>query len=247
MFDYMLESSSVRRGKRNPWAFFLSMVVQTFLIGVVILIPLLYTEALPKQAMMSWLVAPPPPPPPPPPPAQAQPVKRIVRRVTQMQAGKLRAPTKIPKKVAIIEEEPTQDVGGFGVVGGVPGGVPGGQMGGVLGGVLGGVSGPAAPPPPPPTPKRIRVSQGVQEAKIIRRVQPRFPPIAKQARIQGTVALEAIIAEDGSIQNLRVVQGHPLLAQAAIDAVSQWRYEPTLLNNEPVEVVTLINVVFKLN
>jgi protein TonB len=78
-------------------------------------------------------------------------------------------------------------------------------------------------------------------------VQPRFPPIAKQARIQGTVQLEAIIAKDGSIQNLHVIKGHPLLAQAAIDAVSQWRYEPTLLNNDPVEVVTLINVVFKLN
>lgn len=245
MFDYMLESSSARRRERNPWAFFLSTVVQIFLIGVVVLIPLLYTEALPKQAMMSWLVAPPPPPPPPPPPAEVQPVKRIIRRVTQMEAGKLRAPTKIPKKVAIIEEEPTPDAGVFGVVGGVPGGVRGGQMGGVLGGVLGGVSGPVAPPPPPP--KRIRVSQGVQEAKVIRRVQPRFPPIAKQARIQGTVRLEAIIAKDGTIQNLQVLKGHPLLAQAAIDAVSQWRYEPTLLNNQPVEVVTLINVIFKLN
>jgi protein TonB len=243
MFDYMLESSSARRGNRNPWAFFLSMVVQTIVIFVVVLIPLLYTEALPKQAMMSWLVAPPPPPPPPPPP-RAAPVKRIIRRVTQMQQGKLRAPTKIPKKVAIIEEEATP-AGAFGVVGGVPGGVPGGQMGGVLGGVLGGVSGPVAPPPPPP--KRIRVSQGVQEAKMIRRVQPRFPPIAKQARIQGTVQLEAIIAKDGTIQNLRVIKGHPLLAQAAIDAVSQWRYEPTLLNNLPVEVVTLVNVIFKLN
>ncbi len=245
MFDVMLESSPIGRGKKNPWAFLLSLIVQTVFIGLLILIPLLYTEALPKQQMLGWLVAPPPPPPPPPPPA-AQPVKRVVKRVSQMVQGKLRAPTAIPKEIAIIKEDPMPDDAGMvGVVGGVPGGVPGGQMGGVLGGVLGGVTGP--PPPRPEAPKRIRVSTGVQEAKITRRVNPVYPPIAKQARIQGIVHLEAIIANDGSIQNLRVIEGHPLLAQSALNAVSQWRYEPTLLNNEPVEVVTLINVVFRLN
>jgi len=131
------------------------------------------------------------------------------------------------------------------VIGGVPGGVPGGQMGGVIGGVLGGI--PTAAPPPPETPKRIRVSTGVQEAKLIRKIAPTYPPIAKQARIQGVVQLEAIISRDGAIHNLRVIDGHPLLAQSAVEAVQQWRYEPTLLNNEPVEVVTLVNVVFKLN
>lgn len=246
MFDQMLESSPVKRGRRNPWAYFLSVVIQIFALGILILIPLLYTEALPKQEMLGWLVAPPPPPPPPPPPA-AEPVKRVVRRVTMMDAGKLRAPTKIPKSVAIIKDEPIpQEDVGFGVVGGVPGGVPGGQAGGVLGGVLGGMPSPVAPPPRE-TPKRIRVSTGVQEAKLVRRIQPVYPPIAKQARIHGTVELEALIARDGTIQNLQVLNGHPLLAQSAVDAVRQWRYEPTLLNNEPVEVVTLINVVFRLN
>jgi protein TonB len=242
MFDYMLESSLARRGKRNPWAYLLSLVVQSIVMGVMILIPLLYTEALPKQELLGFLVAPPPPPPPPPPPSAA-PVK-VIRRVTQMEAGKLRAPKKIPKEIAIVKDEPIPE-GMVGVVGGVPGGVPGGQMGGVLGGVLGGVVAP--PPPAPEAPKRIRVSTGVQEAKLTNRVTPIYPPIAKQARIQGVVQLEAIIAEDGAIKNLRVVEGHPLLAQAALNAVSQWRYEPTLLNNEPVEVVTIINVVFKLN
>jgi protein TonB len=247
MFEYMLESSSMRRGKRNPWAYLLSLVVQSVFIGVLILVPLLYTEALPAQQMLSWLEAPPPPPPPPP-PATQQPVRRVIRRVTQMEAGRLRAPTAIPKKIADIKDEPIgADEGMVGVVGGVPGGVVGGSMGGVLGGVLGGVTGPAPPPPAPAPPKRIRVSTGVQEAKLSRRIIPVYPPIAKQARIQGTVQLEAIIAQDGSIQNLKVVSGHPLLAQSALNAVSQWRYEPTLLNNEPVEVVTIINVVFKLN
>ncbi len=247
MFEYMLESSSMRRGKRNPWAYLLSLVVQSLFIGVLILVPLLYTEALPAQQMLSWLEAPPPPPPPPP-PATQQPVRRVIRRVTQMEAGRLRAPRAIPKEIAIVKDEPLgADEGMIGVVGGVPGGVVGGSMGGVLGGVLGGVTGPAPPPPAPAPPKRIRVSTGVQEAKLSRRIIPVYPPIAKQARIQGVVQLEAIIAQDGSIQNLRVVSGHPLLAQAALNAVSQWHYEPTLLNNEPVEVVTIVNVVFKLN
>ena len=241
MFEDLLESSWAKKRARNPWAYAISLLVQTLMVGVLILIPLLYTEALPKQEMLGWLVAPPPPPPPPPPPA-AQPVK-VVRKVSLMEAGKLRAPREIPKEIVMIKEDPMQqDVGG--VVGGVPGGVPGGQMGGVIGGVLGGI--PLPPPPRPETPARIRVSSGVQAAKAINKPDPIFPPIAKQARIQGTVRLEAIIARDGTIQNLRVIEGHPLLVQSALQAVQQWRYEPTLLNGEPVEVVTFIDVIFKL-
>ncbi|MGH9804522.1 MAG: energy transducer TonB [Candidatus Acidiferrales bacterium] len=244
MFDYMLESSPVKRARQSPWAYLISLTIQTLMIGVMILIPLLYTEALPQTMLSAILVAPPPPPPPPPPPAAVQPVKRI-KRVSLMEAGKLRAPREIPKEIAIIKDDPIPvDEGAFGVVGGVPGGVPGGQMSGVIGGVLGGIPSAA---PPPPTPTRIRVSTGVQEAKLIRKIQPNYPPIAKQARIQGTVQLEALISREGSIQNLRVLDGHPLLAQAAVEAVQQWRYEPTLLNNEPVEVVTIIHVIFKLN
>ena len=243
MFDYMLESSPMKRKRENPWAYLVSLVFQTLMIGVMILIPLLYTEALPQTMLSSILVAPPPPPPPPPPPAAVQPVKRI-KRVSLMEAGKLRAPREIPKEIAMIKEEIMPDEGAFGVVGGVPGGVPGGQMGGVIGGVLGGIPSAA---PPPPTPTRIRVSTGVQEAKLTRKIQPNYPPIAKQARIQGMVQLEAVISRQGGIQNLRVLDGHPLLAQAAVEAVQQWRYEPTLLNNEPVEVVTIIHVIFKLN
>lgn len=244
MFDSMLESSPVRRRRQSPWAYLISMFLQAILIGVMLLVPLVYTEALPKQQLLGWLVAPPPPPPPPPPPA-ATPKRRVIRRrVSLMDAGKLRAPREIPKEVAIIEEDPILDV--VGVVGGVPGGVPGGQLGGVLGGVLGGIPSAIPPPPKPATPKRIRISSGVQEAKVINRVRVVYPPLARQAHITGVVRLEAIIARDGSIQNLRVIQGHPILVQAAVDAVRRWRYEPTLLNNEPVEVVTFIDVIFKM-
>lgn len=244
MFEYMLESSPLKRKRRNPAAYAVSVGIQVTVLFVLILIPLLNPEALPKQdQMLGWLVAPPPPPPPPPPPAAAVPVKRI-KPVSLMDAGRLRAPSAIPKEIVELKDDMGADTGG--VVGGVPGGVPGGQMGGVLGGVLGGIPSAVPPPPTPAAPKRVRVSSGVQEAKRINYVEPVFPPLAKQARISGTVQLEAIIARDGTIQNLRVVGGHPLLVQSAVQAVQQWRYEPTLLNNEPVEVVTQINVIFKL-
>ncbi|MGA2212795.1 MAG: energy transducer TonB, partial [Bryobacteraceae bacterium] len=128
--------------------------------------------------------------------------------------------------------------------------MPGGAPGGVLGGIIGAV--PSAAPPPPPvktvtTPQRIRVGGNVQQANLVRKVTPLYPPLAKQARIQGVVRFTAIIGKDGSIQNLQLVSGHPLLVQAAKDAVSQWQYKPTLLNGEPVEVVTTIEVNFTLS
>ena len=137
----------------------------------------------------------------------------------------------------------------------MPGGVPGGVAGGVLGGIIGGLPSAAPPPPPPPvkeapkpvTPQRIRVGGNVSAANLIRGPKPTYPPLAKQARIQGVVKLNAVIGKDGTIQNLTVVSGHPLLVQAALEAVKQWLYKPTLLNGEPVEVITTIDVNFTLS
>jgi protein TonB len=170
----------------------------------------------------------------------------------QFDAGKLIAPKEIPKNIAVIKEEdlPPPVSGAGGVVGGVPGGVPGGA-GGVIGGIIGGI--PSAAPPPavkevkPTTPQRIRVGGQVQAANLIKRVVPQYPPLAKQARISGQVRFTAIIGKDGTIQNLQLVSGHPLLVAAARDAVTQWIYKPTLLNNEPVEVITQIDVNFTLS
>jgi len=123
----------------------------------------------------------------------------------------------------------------------------------VLGGILGGI--PSAAPPPPPPPKKepppkptgpITVGGRVQAAKLIRNPQPQYPQIARQARISGTVELSAIIGEDGHIQSLSVVSGHPLLRAAAMDAVKQWVYQPTMLNEQPVKVSTTIDVIFTL-
>jgi len=96
------------------------------------------------------------------------------------------------------------------------------------------------------TPQRVRVSQGVSAGLLVRKVSPNYPPLARQARIQGQVVLRAVISKDGSIENLTLVSGHPMLAPAAIDAVKQWKYKPYLLNGEPVEVDTEVQVNFTL-
>jgi protein TonB len=151
-------------------------------------------------------------------------------------------PKVIPQQVAMIEEEPLPPP----VVGGVVGGVDSGLAGGAAGGMLGGIIAAPPPPPPPPPQERIRVGGQVQSARLLNQTRPVYPPLARQARIQGTVRLEAIINKEGFIEELSVVSGHPLLIQAALDAVSKWRYQPTLLNGVPVEVVTTIDVNFTL-
>ena len=239
-------------GKTNKsWTVMVSFIGQIVLITVAVILPLIYTEVLPATTLQSFLVAPPPPPPPPPPPAAAPPVKVVKVIPRQFDAGKLMAPKTIPKDIANIKEEELPPPSSSGVVGGVVGGVPGGAPGVVLGGVLGAIG--SAPPPPPPVkekpagPQRIRVGGNVQQANLIRKVTPLYPPLAKQARIQGVVRFTAIIGKDGTIQNLQLVSGHPLLVEAAKQAVSQWQYKPTLLNGDPVEVVTTIEVNFTLS
>jgi TonB family protein len=133
-----------------------------------------------------------------------------------------------------------------------PGASPRPVPGGVLGGMIGRVPASAAPPEPPtsgsaaPNPQRIRVGGAVQAANLVSQTPPEYPPLALQARISGTVQLAAIIGKDGHVQDLSVVRGHPLLVQPALDAVKTWVYKPTLLNGQPVEVSTTIDVNFTL-
>jgi protein TonB len=244
MFDEMVVSSPNPKGTNKWWTVIVSSVFQVVFLAILILIPLIYTEALPKTMMATMLTAPPPPPPPPPPPAVAQ-VVHIKPQAHLMDAGKLVQPKAIPREVKIIKEDAEPDMA-VGMTGGVPGGVAGGSMGGVLGGVIGGMGG-APPPPKPKLNGPLRVGGNVQAARIINRVQPVYPPLARQTRISGTVRLHAIIGKDGTIQSLEVMNGHPLLQQAALDAVRQWRYQPTLLNGDPVDVDTTIDVIFSLN
>ena len=243
MFEDSLVESSGRIRTKRGWTTLLSLTGQILFLGVLVLLPLIYTEALPKQQLMSFLVAPPPPPPPPP-PAAAVPIK-VVKVESDIVNGELRQPTKIPDKIKMVQEDapPPAVTATGGVVGGVPGGVPGGSLGGVIGGIIG--SAPVAVPKVA-TPQRIRVSSGVAAGNLIQEVKPIYPPMAKMARVQGTVVLAAVISKQGTIENLKVISGHPMLIQSAVDAVQQWRYKPYLLSGEPVEVDTQISVVFTL-
>lgn len=238
--DSLLESGGKLKGKRGTVTT-ISFILELIFLGILVLLPLIFTEALPTKQLMTMLTAPPPPPPPPPPPAAA-PIK-VVKIQSELDNGQLRTPTKIPKKIEMIkEDEAPPSIGG--VQGGVPGGVPGGTMGGVLGSVMSSM--PAAVPKAA-TPTRVRVSQGVSQGLLIHKVQPQYPPLARQARIQGVVVLQALIGKDGTITNLHVVSGHPMLTNAALEAVKEWRYKPYYLNGEPVEVETTINVNFTLS
>jgi periplasmic protein TonB len=241
--DSLLESGGRLKTKRGRTTTF-AIILEIGLVGLMVLMPLIFTEALPKQQLMTFLVAPPPPPPPPPP--AAAPVKIVKQVQTDIVNGELRTPTKIPQKVQMIKEDeaPPPVMASSGVVGGVPGGIPGGQMGGVIGGIIS--STPVAVPKVA-MPTRQRVSSGVISGLLIRRISPTYPPLARQARIQGQVVLHAVISKEGSIEGLTLISGHPMLAPAAIEAVKQWKYKPYLLNGEPVEVDTEVMVNFTLS
>jgi periplasmic protein TonB len=232
---------------RQTWATVSSFIVQCVVLGVLLLVPLYFTQELPKSQLLTFLVAPPPPPPPPP---AAQQVSKIMKEIQSdlLSGGQLRTPTKIPVKVQMItEEEAPPAMPGGGVVGGVPGGIPGGQLGGVIGGIVNATSNLAyLPKLQPVVPQRIRISQGVTSGMLIHKIQPPYPLLAKSARIQGNVVLKAVIDREGNIQDLLLVSGHPILVPAAIETVKQWHYRPYLLNGQPVEVETTITVIFTL-
>ena len=249
LFEDSLLDSGVAQRKRRTRATLFSFVLQLFLIGLLLLLPLWFTDVLPKQQLLIFLEAPPPPPPPPPPAASTPSAAKVVKVTSNIVNGRLRAPSRIPAKVQMIKEDDTPPPVGTigGVVGGVPGGIPGGQLGGVIGGIISSSSSLAVAPTlskPVPTVQRVRVSQGVTKGLLIYRVEPTYPPLAQQARVQGVVVLTALIDKRGNVEHLQVVSGHPLLAPAAIEAVKQWRYKPFLVSGQPVEVETTVTITF---
>ncbi|MFZ0807124.1 MAG: energy transducer TonB [Candidatus Sulfotelmatobacter sp.] len=246
--DSLLEFGPQR--KRKFFATTTSFVVNILAVLILLLIPLAFTEQLPKAQLLTFLVAPPPPPPPPPPAAAAVPKIVHVIQTDMLSTGQLRTPSKIPQKIEMIKEEeapPPMPAGG-GVVGGVPGGIPGGQLGGVIGGIVSATSNLASVPKlSTAAPQRVRISQGVTKGLLIHRLEPSYPALARAARVQGEVLLSAVIDTNGMIQNLQLISGHPMLVPSAIAAVKQWRYKPYLLNGQPVEVETQITVIFALS
>jgi len=246
----MFEQTFVReRQTKKPVTVLFAFVIQIAAITVLAIVPMIWFDVLPAVQLGSMLVAPPPAPPPPPPPAPAVRVVKFVPR--QFDGIKLMAPKMIPQKIALISEDELPPLrSGADVVVGVGGTAE--LMGDVLSGIIDAVPSVAPPPPSQPrkvdtTARRIKVGGMVQSAKLIRQPRPVYPPLARQTRISGVVRLSAVISKNGTIQELQVISGHPLLVPAAVEAVRQWVYQATLLNGEPVEVQTQIDVAFTLS
>lgn len=202
-----------------------------------VLIPLIYPEALPRQMMNILLEAPPPPAPQPPPVQQV--ATRARREAPEMQDGHIFAPPQIPISIRIIDApEPPggNTIPGVADLGGgpdIPGAIfPGHSQPPI---VHQAVTGP------------VRLPSTFVAGLLVYKLLPVYPAIAKAARREGVIVLQATISKTGVIENLRVVNGDPMLRQAALDAVSNWRYRPYLLNGQPVEVETTVNVIFKLS
>lgn len=236
--------AAIKTGDWKRAALPLAYILEGTVVCVLLLIPLIHTQALPN---FRWITTTPGPPLPPP---GRQPGHASHTLVVRHQAASstMTIPFKIPTHITFINDKPVAPpdadtgIGPF-----VPGSTGRGELDGVMNSILNGTN-PALRPPDPerrPTPQaRIHVGGVVEAAKLIYHPKPVYPPLAVISRTQGTVVLQAIIGKDGTIQDLKVISGNPLLVNAAVDAVSRWRYQPTLLNGEPVEVVTEVEVNF---
>ena len=237
--DSLLESNWSNRSHRG-WTTLASFTMQTLAVGMLLALPLIYSEGLPKLRVTT-IGAPIGPPP----GRRAEGVRhaagpaRPLTRVIGLFAP-IRVPSEIPKgDDRVPEPEPDECTNC------VPGGAgPTGSGNSVLDSI--GKTPAVVPTPTLKTAPPPRVSR-MMEGNLIYKPQPAYPPRAREVRVQGPVVLRAIISKAGTIENLQALSGHPLLVPAALEAVKQWRYRPYVLNGEPVEVETQITVNFILS
>jgi len=241
LFQSLVVTEPEKHAGRTSTTILISVILHTALIIAIAILPLLFYDALPSQeALKAFFVAPlevaPPPPPPPPPPAGARAIVRAAPRVQTEAPQGFVAPIEVPNE---IKPEEGLDLG---VEGGVAGGVEGGVPGGVVGGVVGGL--PTEAPPPPA--KVVRIGGQIAQPKLIRQVKPVYPDLAVQSRVSALVILEAEVDTRGHVKTVKVLRGHPLFDEAAMEAVKQWRYQPLLLNGEPTGFILTVTVNFNL-
>jgi protein TonB len=254
MFEQTLLQQKGRT--HRPWLVVISFLGELVAVALAALMPLVVTDRLPRARLLSIFVAPGAPPGRPAHSATLR-LKTARRVIAPAPPRALVAPVEVPGEVALIIDEPVLAAESFSSPGiGLPGsiGSAAGEASAPLARLLQTIPAPATPPvvepasrPATANPPRIVVGGQIQAARLIRKVMPTYPILARQARITGTVRLQAVISTAGGIRSLKLISGHPLLTQAAVDAVAGWRYEPLLLNGEPVEVETQVEVHFKLN
>jgi protein TonB len=244
--EALLEHSTTRQ-RRSPKDWALSFFIHFAILFLLLLLPLYFSQGIDmKRLETTLLVAPMPPmaPAPPPPPAAAH-VARVIPKV--FTPGKLTAPTFIPKAVPVASNDSAPPQEAFaGAMGGVPGGVPGGMIGGITGGMPN-VAAPVVVAPAAEKPKGpVRIGGDVKPPRLIYGPAAIYPTLASQAHVHGMVVIDAIIDEHGNVIQEKVVSGHPLLIQAALKAVSQRKYEPTILDGEPTPVDLRVEVNFQM-
>lgn len=242
VFDALVLLVDSGAGRRQCATLPCSVAVHAVAAVALIAVPLLVSSELPGPpgAVQAFFVRPmvvPPPPPPPPPPARAV-APRTVPAPRTVSEDRFTAPVEVPAEL------PVADGLDLGIEGGVPGGVVGGVPGGVVGGVVGGLPDGAASAPPPPAP--VRVGGHIKEPMKTRHVDPVYPKVAMAASVQGIVIIEAVIDATGRVAETRILRGVPVLDDAALDAVRQWVYTPTLLDGVPTPVKMVITVTFRL-
>lgn len=247
--EAMLEDTSAHQ-RRSPFDWIASIGVHFATLAVLLILPLYFTAGLDSHRLNLTFLAPPAMPAGPPPApltSSAAPRPAHITPVRIFNAGKLTAPSFIPKAVVTTPGEaamPPDDT-----FAGVPGGVPGGQVGGVLGGILGGLpkgaplAVPVAAPAGPKEP--VRVGGLVKPPRLLFAPDADYPVLARQSRLSGVVIVEAVIDEQGYVKSARVVSGHPLLVPAALSAVSKRRYEPTVLDGQPTPIDLRVEISFK--
>ena len=255
----MFEQALAGEHAHRAWPTLAGMAAEAALVTAAIMVPMVSPQALPNYRMLAKVFLPTSPPPPRPAGNPTRQAARPAEPRTQFREHVLVAPVSMPPKPQLLEDPP--DAGGpAGSGAGVPGGVENGVPGGLATQVLADATRVTPPPriapsalpktvaPPKAAPEitRIKVGGLVQEALLVRRVIPLYPRLALLARVSGDVRLLGVIATDGTVKELRVLSGHPLLAPTALDAVRQFVYRPTYLNGEPVEVVAPIVVRFRI-
>jgi periplasmic protein TonB len=245
--EAILDKSSARQ-KRNPLKWAASLGAHAAVLILLLLMPLYFSQGLNLQRLnMTMLVAPLPPAaaPPPPPPSAAP--REVLPAPKTFTPGQLTAPSYVPKAVVTTPDAAPPAEAFAGISGGVPGGMPGGQIGGILGGVMNGVAAPAAPAPVAQGPRGpVRIGGNVKPPRLLFGPAPVYPILAKQSRIQGVVVIEAIIDEHGNVVQQKIISGHPLLVEAAMKAVSQRKYEATILDGEPTPVDLRVEITFQM-
>jgi periplasmic protein TonB len=245
--EAMLEGSSTRQ-KRHPLKWAASLGAHVGVLIILLLMPLYFSQGLNLQRFNATLLIAPPPPAaaPPPPPASAAP--RVVRVTPKtFTPGKLTAPSYVPRAVVATPDAAPPVEALAAMPGGVSGGMPGGQVGGILGGVMNGAAPPAAPVMAEGPKQPVRIGGDVKAPRLISGPPPVYPILARQGRIQGIVVIEAIIDEHGNVVQEKLISGHPLLVQSAMKALSQRKYEPTILDGQPTPVDLRVEITFHMD